>query len=380
MGAAQAGLNRHSRGFMASAPEASAPGSRAGGRGAADDFLELVALAQAQAEKKAESAPPDGAVGREMAKNIAAMSSMKLRSARLASSPELDDLVRAGDPAAKVWRSNLEALISSDRFGNLLGHRRGGWAGIRKAQTQDAGAETGNLNGLRRGSLKILTSEEADKLSYGLFSPLRGGESAALNDLGPDDDYWLDDPLKGGFKSHGDWPDEGPKMPAGQASGGQVLKSDAAVLKAQREEAAKAKSGGFSREELDKLIGKVSLALDLDPSLVKAVIKTESNFDHKAVSRVGAKGLMQLMPGTAKDLGVKDPFNPVENVWAGARYLKKMLDRHGGNLSNALASYNWGPGNFDRKGKSNMPGETRRYISTVTRHYSRFKKESASRA
>ncbi len=115
--------------------------------------------------------------------------------------------------------------------------------------------------------------------------------------------------------------------------------------------------------------------------LVKMVIKTESNFKHTAVSKAGAKGLMQLMPGTAKELGVEDPFNPIENIWGGARYLKKMLDRHGGNINKALASYNWGPGNFDKYGQGgNMPRETRNYISIVNQHYAKFKKAGAALA
>ena len=137
----------------------------------------------------------------------------------------------------------------------------------------------------------------------------------------------------------------------------------------------------FTREKLDKLVNKVSLALGIDANLVKAVIKTESNFNHRAVSPAGAKGLMQLMPGTARDLGVQDPFNPVENIWAGSRYLKQMLERHNGSLNKALASYNWGPGNFDRYGRNgNMPGETRRYISSVNKYYTQFKQDQPNRA
>jgi hypothetical protein len=136
------------------------------------------------------------------------------------------------------------------------------------------------------------------------------------------------------------------------------------------------KSRFFSGENIDAIINKVGDALGLDPSLIKAVVKTESNFDEKAVSRAGAKGLMQLMPGTAKEMGVSDPFNPFENIWGGARYLKKMLDRHGGNVNKALAAYNWGPGNFDRSGGVSLPRETRRYIEVVNRNYDRFKRES----
>ena len=154
------------------------------------------------------------------------------------------------------------------------------------------------------------------------------------------------------------------------------LYSEEEILAAQRRQAAEFKKGDkFTRDDLDDLVDDVSTALGLEPSLIKAVIKTESNFNHTAVSKVGAKGLMQLMPATAGDLGVKDPFNPVENVWGGARYLKKMIDRNKGNVNNALASYNWGPGNFERKGLNRMPKETRNYIASVNRHYASFKKE-----
>jgi soluble lytic murein transglycosylase-like protein len=139
-----------------------------------------------------------------------------------------------------------------------------------------------------------------------------------------------------------------------------------------------AKNGATN--DIDAIIKRVSEALGLDPSLIKAVIQTESNFNQKAVSSAGAKGLMQLMPGTAKEMGVKDPFNPLDNIWGGARYLKRMLDNYGGNLNKALAAYNWGPGNVNRHGTAskNMPRETRRYIEVVNRNYNRFKKSTAT--
>ncbi|MDR2422864.1 MAG: lytic transglycosylase domain-containing protein [Deltaproteobacteria bacterium] len=157
---------------------------------------------------------------------------------------------------------------------------------------------------------------------------------------------------------------------AAQKAYGQTEKDEAT------EKAGATKKGAANRDKLDAIIKKVGEALGLDPSLIKAVVKTESNFNQKAVSKAGAKGLMQLMPKTAKEMGVDDPFNAFENIWGGARYLKKMLDRQGGNLNNALAAYNWGPGNLDRHGSSRLPGETRRYIEAVNRNYARFKKES----
>ncbi|MDR1041503.1 MAG: lytic transglycosylase domain-containing protein [Deltaproteobacteria bacterium] len=140
-----------------------------------------------------------------------------------------------------------------------------------------------------------------------------------------------------------------------------------------------AKSEGGPSPDVDAAIDKAANALGLDPALIRAVVKAESNFNPKAVSGAGAKGLMQLMPGTAREMGVDDPFNPLQNIWGGARYLKRMLDRHGGNLRKALASYNWGPGNVDRHGAGgNLPRETRRYIEVVTANYNRYKSQVAT--
>lgn len=120
---------------------------------------------------------------------------------------------------------------------------------------------------------------------------------------------------------------------------------------------------------IESIVQKASRQHDLDPALVKAVIRAESDFDPRSVSPVGAKGLMQLMPGTAKDLGVSDPFDPEQNVMGGSRYLRQMLDRYDGDLDSALAAYNWGPGNFDRNNRnlSRLPEETRTYIARIRR-------------
>jgi len=120
---------------------------------------------------------------------------------------------------------------------------------------------------------------------------------------------------------------------------------------------------------IDEIIGKASQRYNVEPALIKAVIKAESNFNPSAVSSAGARGLMQLMPKTAKGLGVTDSFNPEQNVMAGTRYLRQMLDRYDGNLDSALAAYNWGPGNVDRKGDF-LPRETRAYLTKVKSLYS----------
>ncbi|MBF0177641.1 MAG: lytic transglycosylase domain-containing protein [Magnetococcales bacterium] len=116
----------------------------------------------------------------------------------------------------------------------------------------------------------------------------------------------------------------------------------------------------------DALISRAAQQNGLDPKLLRAVVQTESGFNPKAVSQAGAQGLMQLMPETAKELGVTNSFNPEQNVMAGARYLKQLLDRYQGNKSAALAAYNWGMGNVDRRSEP-LPQETRNYISRINR-------------
>lgn len=124
--------------------------------------------------------------------------------------------------------------------------------------------------------------------------------------------------------------------------------------------------------DLDQLINKASKQHGLDAGLIRAVIRAESSFNHLAVSSAGAKGLMQLMPATAKDLGVTDPFDPEENIMAGTKFLKNLLERYNGNLDSALSAYNWGPGNVDRKGDQ-LPKETRDYLVKVKKFYNDYK-------
>lgn len=122
------------------------------------------------------------------------------------------------------------------------------------------------------------------------------------------------------------------------------------------------------------IVVKISLKYEVDPLLVKAVIVAESGFNANAVSRVGAQGLMQLMPRTAKELGVIDSFNPEHNIDGGVKYLKKLLDKYQGNVEIALAAYNAGCRNV-RKYRGVPPyKETRKYVKKVSALHEKYKK------
>lgn len=118
------------------------------------------------------------------------------------------------------------------------------------------------------------------------------------------------------------------------------------------------------RGTLEALVARSATQQGLDPALVRAVVQAESGFNPRAVSPAGAKGLMQLMDGTARALGVRDSFDPAENVAGGTRYLRQLLTQFGDERL-ALAAYNAGPGAVQRHGGVPPFDETQRYVATV---------------
>jgi len=125
----------------------------------------------------------------------------------------------------------------------------------------------------------------------------------------------------------------------------------------------------FTQQEIDAAIDQAASRHNVDPSLVRAVIKVESNFNPNAVSRTGAMGLMQLMPQTARSLNVVNPFDPQQNVDAGVRHLKRLMESYGGDVRLTLAAYNAGAGAVARSAGVPHFRETRNYVKRITQLY-----------
>jgi hypothetical protein len=119
--------------------------------------------------------------------------------------------------------------------------------------------------------------------------------------------------------------------------------------------------------QYEPVIQEASKTYGVDPELIRAVIRAESNFKNESTSPKGAMGLMQIMPETAKDLGIRDGYDPRENIMGGTRYLKGLLERYRGDVPTALAAYNWGMGNVERRPEK-LPRETQVYINRIQKY------------
>ena len=136
---------------------------------------------------------------------------------------------------------------------------------------------------------------------------------------------------------------------------------------------AKSNPNKVSRGEIDNLISKYADKNGLDEDFVKAVINQESGFNPNATSHCGAMGLMQLMPSTAQGLGVKDAYNPEQNIEGGTKYLKGLMDRFGNDKQLALAAYNAGPNAVKKYGGIPPYAETQNYVKKVLSKYDTYK-------
>lgn len=132
------------------------------------------------------------------------------------------------------------------------------------------------------------------------------------------------------------------------------------------------RSGGVSSLWMDEYVDRFSRAHSLSPALVKAIIRAESNGERYAVSPKGAQGMMQLMPFTSRHLKVSDPFDPVENIEGGVKYLKELLGTFSGDLVHAVAAYNAGPAAVKKYGGIPPYKETRQYVKRVMDYYEQY--------
>lgn len=144
-----------------------------------------------------------------------------------------------------------------------------------------------------------------------------------------------------------------------------VKKVDASIYTAQANNIDKL----TAKQKIQNIVSKISKKYDVDEKLVNAVIKQESGFNPNAKSKAGAMGLMQLMPATARGLGVTNPMNPEQNVEGGVKYLKSMLNKYNGNIILALAAYNAGPNAVDKYDGVPPYKETQNYVRSILASY-----------
>lgn len=131
----------------------------------------------------------------------------------------------------------------------------------------------------------------------------------------------------------------------------------------------------YDEKMLNEIIARTASLHDIDPAIIKAIVRAESGYDPKAVSKKGARGLMQLMPETAKAMGVDNSFDPEHNIRGGVKYFKMLLDKFDGEMELALAAYNAGTGKVRKYNGVPPYRATKRFIRKVIRYYNYYKEK-----
>ena len=222
-----------------------------------------------------------------------------------------------------------------------------------------ARAQSGASSGARAGAITPTTDESGRKIYVNEDEPSSGSRARASTPSPSRLVYWSSTEHR--FKPV---PTSGAVMRAARSAASEVNN----YLDG-RAQSHPTLNRAFTQQDIDAAIDAAAARHHVDPSLVRSVVKVESNFNPNAVSRKGAMGLMQLMPSTARSLNVANPFDPAQNVDAGVRHLRKLLDSYGGNVRLSLAAYNAGAGAVARSAGVPHFRETQDYVRKITNLY-----------
>jgi len=225
--------------------------------------------------------------------------------------------------------------------------------------TMPARAQSGASSGARAGAITPTTDESGRKIYVNEDEPSAGSRARAATPSPSRLVYWSSTEHR--FKPV---PTSGAVMRAARSAASEVNN----YLDG-RAQSHPTLNRAFTQQDIDAAIDAAAARHHVDPSLVRSVVKVESNFNPNAVSRKGAMGLMQLMPSTARSLNVANPFDPAQNVDAGVRHLRKLLDSYGGNVRLSLAAYNAGAGAVARSAGVPHFRETQDYVRRITNLY-----------
>ncbi|HTT20581.1 MAG TPA: lytic transglycosylase domain-containing protein [Candidatus Binatia bacterium] len=225
-------------------------------------------------------------------------------------------------------------------------------------------------------------ASEGDRTSHGIATSEENGRTIYVNDDAPAKEHAVatPQPRRSTLVYWSSKDNRWKPVPSANTASGRAARSAAAEVseyyghdsaQLANVEILQANSHGHqaSPEEIDQSIVMAAARHNVDPNLVRAVIKVESNFNSNAVSRKGAMGLMQLMPKTARELRVKNPFDPEQNADAGVRHLKYLLEKYNGDVNLTLAAYNAGEGAVRRSAGVPRIAETQDYVRRITHLY-----------